>query len=193
MQDASFCEACVGGPALDLSPCFLLSLSVYFIHAALALCACTYANIYLNPRAHDSKPSPPFSFTQKCICAAWRALAPSSLLVLIPWICSRSHIFVCVQGDTTTAMVAALAAFYQKVAVAHIEAGLRTYNLYNPFPEEANRQMVGRLATFHFASTATAQQALLLVRMHVVYLFSSLLRAFCPLGPFLLSPLILLA
>ena len=61
-----------------------------------------------------------------------------------------------VQGDTSTAMAAALAAFHRGVAVAHVEAGLRTWNLRAPFPEELNRQIVGRLAALHLAPTAWA-------------------------------------
>jgi UDP-N-acetylglucosamine 2-epimerase (non-hydrolysing) len=60
---------------------------------------------------------------------------------------------VMIQGDTTTAMVSALAAFYQKISVAHVEAGLRTGDIYNPFPEEINRKVVGTLASFHFPPT----------------------------------------
>ena len=60
---------------------------------------------------------------------------------------------VLVQGDTTTAFASALAAFYAKVPVGHIEAGLRTYNMYSPFPEEAMRQMISRIASLHFAPT----------------------------------------
>ena len=60
---------------------------------------------------------------------------------------------VLVHGDTTTSMATALAAFYQQIPVAHIEAGLRTYNLASPWPEEANRQITGRLAKYHFAPT----------------------------------------
>jgi UDP-N-acetylglucosamine 2-epimerase (non-hydrolysing) len=67
---------------------------------------------------------------------------------------------VVVQGDTTTAMTAALAAFYRRIPVAHVEAGLRTGNLDNPFPEEGNRQLIGRLAAWHFAPTALAADAL---------------------------------
>lgn len=67
---------------------------------------------------------------------------------------------IVVQGDTTTAMVAALAAFYQKIPVGHIEAGLRTRNRYSPFPEEINRHLIGVLATYHFAPTRTAADAL---------------------------------
>jgi UDP-N-acetylglucosamine 2-epimerase (non-hydrolysing) len=67
---------------------------------------------------------------------------------------------VLVQGDTTTAMAATLAAFYQRIPVGHIEAGLRTHDLYDPFPEEANRQIIGLLASMHFAPTAAAAQNL---------------------------------
>lgn len=60
---------------------------------------------------------------------------------------------VLVHGDTTTSFAAALAAFYQKIPVGHVEAGLRTYNRYSPYPEEMNRTLTGRLATYHFAPT----------------------------------------
>ena len=60
---------------------------------------------------------------------------------------------VLVHGDTTTSFSAALAAFYKQIPVGHVEAGLRTGNMYSPFPEEANRSLTGRLATFHFAPT----------------------------------------
>lgn len=67
---------------------------------------------------------------------------------------------VLVQGDTESAFLGALVAFYNRVPVAHVEAGLRTYNLERPFPEEALRQMIGRLTRFHFAPTARAHVAL---------------------------------
>jgi UDP-N-acetylglucosamine 2-epimerase (non-hydrolysing) len=60
---------------------------------------------------------------------------------------------VLVQGDTTTALAAALAAFYQKIPVGHVEAGLRTNDLFNPFPEEANRRLISQIAQLHFAPT----------------------------------------
>lgn len=63
---------------------------------------------------------------------------------------------VLVQGDTTTAFAAALAAFYHKIPVGHVEAGLRTDNLYNPYPEEANRRLISQLTQLHFAPTAQA-------------------------------------
>ena len=69
---------------------------------------------------------------------------------------------VLVHGDTTTTFTAALAAFYAQIPVGHVEAGLRTGNLASPFPEEANRQLTGVLAKFHFAPTETARQNLLL-------------------------------
>lgn len=68
---------------------------------------------------------------------------------------------VIVQGDTTTAAMAALAAFYRRIPVAHVEAGLRTYDLQNPFPEELNRLLIGRIAALHFAPTQGAANALL--------------------------------
>ena len=68
---------------------------------------------------------------------------------------------VLVHGDTTTSTAAALAAFYQQIPVGHVEAGLRTYNIYSPWPEEMNRQMTGRLATYRFAPTALSKQHLL--------------------------------
>jgi len=63
---------------------------------------------------------------------------------------------VIVQGDTTTAFSAALAAFYQKIPVGHVEAGLRTDDLLNPFPEEANRRLISQITRLHFAPTETA-------------------------------------
>lgn len=68
---------------------------------------------------------------------------------------------VFVHGDTSTTFTTALACFYQKIRVAHVEAGLRTYDIYSPWPEEANRQLTGRLATYHFAPTSTSEQNLL--------------------------------
>lgn len=68
---------------------------------------------------------------------------------------------VLVHGDTTTTFAAALCAFYLQIPVAHVEAGLRTYHRYSPFPEEINRQMVSRISTLHFAPTQTSAQHLL--------------------------------
>ncbi|MEP9401810.1 non-hydrolyzing UDP-N-acetylglucosamine 2-epimerase [Sphingomonas sp. VNH70] len=68
---------------------------------------------------------------------------------------------VIVQGDTTTAMVAALAAYYRKIPVGHVEAGLRSHDIYQPWPEEVNRKIVGSIADLHFAPTRTAADALL--------------------------------
>lgn len=70
--------------------------------------------------------------------------------------------FVFVHGDTTTTMAVALAAFYSGAKVCHIEAGLRTFKKRNPFPEEMNRNIVGRIADFHFSPTETAKENLLL-------------------------------
>jgi len=68
---------------------------------------------------------------------------------------------VFVHGDTTTSTAAAMAAFYQQIKIAHVEAGLRTYNLLSPWPEEMNRQLTGRLCEYCFAPTKTAQDNLL--------------------------------
>ena len=68
---------------------------------------------------------------------------------------------VLVHGDTTTSTAAALAAFYQQIPVGHVEAGLRTHNIYSPWPEEMNRQITGRIATYHFAPTLLSKQNLL--------------------------------
>ena len=68
---------------------------------------------------------------------------------------------VVVQGDTATAMVGALTAYYRKIPVAHVEAGLRSGNIYHPWPEEVNRKVVGAIADLHFAPTETSRDALL--------------------------------
>ena len=68
---------------------------------------------------------------------------------------------VLVHGDTTTTLAASLAAFYQRIPVGHVEAGLRTGDLYSPWPEEANRTLTGRLAMYHFAPTDNSRQNLL--------------------------------
>lgn len=68
---------------------------------------------------------------------------------------------VLVHGDTTTSTAAALAAFYQQIPVGHVEAGLRTYNIYSPWPEEINRQITSRIATFNFAPTTLSRENLL--------------------------------
>ena len=68
---------------------------------------------------------------------------------------------VLVHGDTTTSTAAALAAFYQQILVGHVEAGLRTHNIYSPWPEEMNRQITGRIATYHFAPTLLSKRNLL--------------------------------
>ncbi len=67
---------------------------------------------------------------------------------------------VLVHGDTTTSTAAALAAFYQQISVGHVEAGLRTHNIYSPWPEEMNRQLTGRIATYNFAPTPLSENNL---------------------------------
>lgn len=78
---------------------------------------------------------------------------------------------VLVHGDTTTTFAGALAAFYQQVKVGHVEAGLRTYNKYEPFPEEMNRKLTGGLTDFHFAPTETARGHLIKEGIEDGYIF----------------------
>ncbi len=78
---------------------------------------------------------------------------------------------VLVQGDTTTAFATTLAAFYEQIPVGHVEAGLRTGNLYSPYPEEANRQLIGRLARFHFAPTQVSRSNLIAEKIRPEYIF----------------------
>ncbi len=80
---------------------------------------------------------------------------------------------VLVHGDTASAAMAAMAAFYQKIPVGHVEAGLRSHSPYDPFPEEKNRELISRLARWHFAPTEQARQNLLgeqipMVNIHMV-------------------------
>lgn len=78
---------------------------------------------------------------------------------------------VLVHGDTTTSTAAALAAFYQQIPVGHVEAGLRTHNIYSPWPEEMNRQITGRIATYHFAPTPLSKQNLLTEGVKEEYIY----------------------
>jgi UDP-N-acetylglucosamine 2-epimerase (non-hydrolysing) len=89
------------------------------------------------------------------------SLTACALTRLEDVIASTAPDWVVLQGDTTSAMSAALAAFYRRVPVAHVEAGLRTHDLARPFPEEANRRIAGALATIHFAPTELARRNLL--------------------------------
>ena len=68
---------------------------------------------------------------------------------------------VIVHGDTSTSTASALAAFYMQIPVAHVEAGLRTYNIYSPWPEEMNRQLTSRIAAYHFAPHSQARENLI--------------------------------
>lgn len=89
------------------------------------------------------------------------SLTANTMRLLTKTIIGINPALILVQGDTTTAMIAALAGFYQKVPIGHIEAGLRTQDRYNPFPEEINRHLISVLATYHFAPTQKAKDALL--------------------------------
>lgn len=87
-------------------------------------------------------------------------VAATIIARIAPVLAREQPDWVVVQGDTTTTLAVALAAFYAGVRVAHVEAGLRTYDRHNPFPEEMNRTLVSRLADLHFAPTTTAAQRL---------------------------------
>lgn len=76
-------------------------------------------------------------------------------------ICNKKPDLILVHGDTSTTFVGALASFYQKIKVGHVEAGLRTYNKFSPYPEEINRNLTGVLADYHFAPTNTAYDNLI--------------------------------
>ncbi len=77
------------------------------------------------------------------------------------WLETRHPDMALVQGDTTTVLVAALACFYRRILIGHVEAGLRTGNIWSPFPEEVNRRLASLLVGLHFAPTASAREALL--------------------------------
>lgn len=78
---------------------------------------------------------------------------------------------VLVHGDTTTTFAGALAAFYQEIPVGHVEAGLRTGNIYSPFPEEMNRKLTGSLASYHFAPTSSAEKNLMKENISSAHLY----------------------
>jgi UDP-N-acetylglucosamine 2-epimerase (non-hydrolysing) len=88
-------------------------------------------------------------------------ITASALVQLDRVLAQEKPDWVLVQGDTTTALVGALAAFYQRVKVAHVEAGLRTWDKYQPFPEEINRQLADAICDLHFAPTPAAREHLL--------------------------------
>lgn len=88
-------------------------------------------------------------------------LTSNVLLGLKPVLADFNPDIVFVHGDTSTTFATALAAFYQQIHVAHIEAGLRTGNIYSPWPEEANRQLTTQITTYHFAPTQTSRENLL--------------------------------
>jgi UDP-N-acetylglucosamine 2-epimerase (non-hydrolysing) len=92
---------------------------------------------------------------------ALTTLTARLLLEMDDVLLSEKSDVVLVQGDTTTVMSVALACFYHRIAVGHVEAGLRTWDINNPFPEEANRVIAGRLARWHFAPTESSRQNLL--------------------------------
>lgn len=110
-------------------------------------------------RAFDIKPDVDLSLMQQNQSLA--AFASRSLMSLSELLSELKPDAILVQGDTTTVMSAALAAFYQGVQVGHVEAGLRSFDWRNPFPEEINRRIAGCLSSLHFAPTERARQNLL--------------------------------
>lgn len=87
-------------------------------------------------------------------------ITTSVLELLAPVLEEEKPDVVLVHGDTTTSMASALSAFYKQIPVGHVEAGLRTYNIYSPFPEEMNRKLISALTTYHFAPTVNNKAAL---------------------------------
>jgi UDP-N-acetylglucosamine 2-epimerase (non-hydrolysing) len=87
-------------------------------------------------------------------------LSGRSMIAVDEYLQKTTPQIVFVQGDTTTAMCASVVSFYRGIKVAHVEAGLRTYNLSSPFPEEFNRQIISKIADLHFCPTETARQNL---------------------------------
>ena len=92
-------------------------------------------------------------------------LACRAITALDGYLGEHTPDFVIVQGDTTTAFIAALAAYYHQIPVGHVEAGLRTRNKYSPYPEEINRVLATHIADYHFAPTAWAKENLLKERV----------------------------
>ena len=88
-------------------------------------------------------------------------ITTKSLLGLKDVLAKEQPDLVLVHGDTTTTFAGALASYYQQIPVGHVEAGLRTGDIYSPFPEEMNRKLTGAMASIHFAPTSTARDNLL--------------------------------
>jgi UDP-N-acetylglucosamine 2-epimerase (non-hydrolysing) len=134
----------------------------------------TLVPVVINSGQHQELIQPVIELFQIEVDASLKAMQPNQTLSqltarlverideILARICPE---VVVVQGDTTTAFCAALASFYRRVPVAHVEAGLRTGNLGSPFPEEANRKLTTTLVTWHYAPTARARDALLAERV----------------------------
>ena len=89
------------------------------------------------------------------------ALTARLMTAIDGWLATSAPDLALVQGDTTTVLVAALACFYRRIPIGHVEAGLRTGDIWSPFPEEANRRLASTLVSLHFAPTGAAREALL--------------------------------
>ena len=95
-------------------------------------------------------------------------LSSSGLLAMRDVLKKESPDIVLVHGDTTTSSIAATSAFYMNIPVGHIEAGLRTYNISSPYPEEFNRQLISKISTLHFAPTQTSRDNLISEKNHSI-------------------------
>lgn len=115
----------------------------------------------LNPIMHFFKIKPNYDLNLRQKKQSLTDFAAAILTGLQPIFSDCNPDWVIVQGDTTTAFASALAAFYHQIKVAHVEAGLRTYNLHSPWPEEGNRCLISAIANVHYAPTKEAQDNLL--------------------------------
>ena len=102
-----------------------------------------------------------FTDTLGTLAAAYGNEELSTITATVPSTsAAATNVRTIVQGDTTTAFAAALAAFYQQIPIGHVEAGLRTDNILDPYPEEANRRLISQIAQLHFAPTYLAVENL---------------------------------
>ena len=146
--------------AIKIAP-VIRELKKYPANCEVTICVTAQHRVMLDQvlSAFDLKPDIDLNLMQDN--QSLEALTADSVKLLSKVIMDVKPNLVLVQGDTTTAMAAALASFYKKVAIGHIEAGLRTNNMYNPFPEEINRRIISLLSTYNFAPTQKAKEALL--------------------------------
>lgn len=145
--------------AIKLAP-VILAIQKKSSHFKVKVCSTAQHRHILDPVLNLFQISPDIDLNLMQNNQSISDLTARAMVSLTQAIRSVAPDLVMVQGDTTTAMVAAMAAFYQRIPVAHIEAGLRTKNILNPFPEEMNRRVISVLGQFHFAPTVRAVNAL---------------------------------